>query len=90
MKLCIIYNTPINSKYYNPNVFEDTGLDILDICGNDSPILLIGDINARVSNIIDYTIANNEEIKTFLFEENHPKINRNNCDLHLTKKVTNW
>ena len=78
MKSCIIYNTPINSKYYNPNVFEDTGLDILDICGN-----------ARVSKIIDYTIANNEEIKTFLFEENHPKINRNNCDLHLTKKVTN-
>ena len=76
LKLCVIYNI------YNPKIIEDIGLDILDVCGNDSPILLMGDINARISNIIDYTITNNKEIKNSLYVENHPKINRNNCDIH--------
>ena len=85
-RLCVIYNLPINSRYYNPKVIEDIGLDILDVCGNDSPILLMGDINARISNIIDYTITNNKEIKNSLYVENHPKINRNNCDIHFNQE----
>ena len=86
LKLCVIYNPPINSRYYNPNVIEDIGLDILDVCENDSPILLIGDMNARISNIIDYTTIDNKEIKNSLIEENHPKINRNNCDIQINKE----
>ena len=81
MKLCVIKNPPINSRYYNRNVIEDIGLDILDVCGNDSPILLIG------AWIIEYTISNNKEIKTSLCEENHTKINRNNCDIRFNQGV---
>ena len=46
----------------------------------------MGDINARISNIIDYTITNNKEIKNSLYVENHPKINRNNCDIHFNQE----
>ena len=71
----------MKSKYYKPNLLEEIGVDILDVCKNESPIMIIGDINARTSNLIDYTLTNKNEIVNSLIEENHPKIDRQNCDL---------
>ena len=42
------------AKYYKPNLLEEIGVDILDVCENESPIMIIGDINAKTSNLIDY------------------------------------
>ena len=46
----------------------------------ESPILLIGDINARTGNSNDYTIRNKHEISNYLLQDNHPRIDRKNCD----------
>ena len=81
LKVCIIYNPPMQSKYYKPNLLEEIGVDILDVCKDESPIMITGDMNARTSNLLDYTLTNKNEIVNSLIEENHPKIGRQNCDL---------
>ena len=59
---------------------EDIGIDILEEGGDESPILLIRDINARTGNSNDYTIRNKHEISIYLLQDNHPRIDRKNCD----------
>ena len=54
LKICVIYNPPQNSRY-DPCLVEDVALDILDECENECPILLIGDLNARICNINKYS-----------------------------------
>ena len=76
----------MKSRYHKPNLIEDIGLDILNVCENESPILLIGDMNARTSKINDYSTINKHEITNSLIEDNHPKIERKNCDLQINQE----
>ena len=80
VKICAIYNPPTNSRYHNPSLMEDIAIDILEEGEDESPILLIGDINARTGNSNDYTIRNKHEISNYLLQDNHPRIDRKNCD----------
>ena len=47
VKICAIYNPPTNSRYHNPSLMEDIAIDILEEGGDESLIILIGDVNAR-------------------------------------------
>ena len=86
LKMCVIYNPPSNSRYYKPNLIEDIELDILDFCEDNSPILLIGDMNARTNKLNDYTEINQNNVSNFLIEQYHPKIERQNCDLQINQE----
>ena len=43
-------------------------------------ISLLYKINARTGNSNDYTIRNKHEISNYLLQDNHPRIDRKNCD----------
>ncbi len=88
LKLCAIYNPPKGSRYHNASIMEEIALDILEGCQNDCPILLIGDLNGRISNIKDYSEKDKNEITNFLIEDNHPRSDRKNCDLEINQEGT--
>ena len=90
LKICVIYNPPKNSKYYNSDLIEDIETDILDFCNDGSQFLLIGDMNARTGIVDDYCISDEKNIKSFItnidVEGNHPKTRRNNCDFQINQE----
>ena len=47
------YSPPINSKYNSQNSSENLKSDILKFCDENTPLVLIGDFNARTGNIPD-------------------------------------
>ena len=89
LKICVIYNPPMNSKYYNSHLIEDIEADILDFCNDESAFLLIGDMNARTGIIDDYCTLDEKNITNLNnvdVNENHPKTRRNNCDIQINQE----
>ena len=87
IRICAAYNPPSSSKYFNKNVIEHIGEDIIE-AGNNYPIILIGDINARVGKLSDYMINyDNDLVPSILVSEIfHPKTERKNCDNQVNKE----
>jgi exonuclease III len=54
IKICIAYNPPDSSKYCNKNIYEDISTILLTTCKPESPFLLIGDLNSRTGDLLDY------------------------------------
>ena len=54
VKICVAYNPPENSKYCNKDFFSDLSQDLLQTSNNNSPLILLGDLNARVGELPDY------------------------------------
>ena len=52
IRICAAYNPPSGSKYYNKDFIEIIGEHIIE--GDNHPMVLIGDMNARISNLSDY------------------------------------
>ena len=52
MLLCVYFHDK-SSKYFNPNIYEEISEDILEMCGEDTPLIMKGDLNSRVGNIDD-------------------------------------
>ena len=61
-------------------------MTILDIWDNDSPVMIIGDMNARTSNVSDYIINYGNKITNSIFQDNHPHTDRKNCDLQINEE----
>ena len=82
LKVCSIYSPPESSNYYSDDIWEDLRNDLSN---TTIPFLLIGDINARIDNISEFTQPDKINI-------NCPPIRcvretqRNNCDTVQNKK----
>ena len=48
-----VYIHDITSKYYDDSIFEELNRDILKFSDEGTPVLLMGDINARTGNLND-------------------------------------
>ena len=54
LKICIAYNPPINSKYCNKNIYDEFSEILLTKYNKNTPFLLIGDLNSRTGDLLDY------------------------------------
>ncbi len=52
--ICGIYSQPANSLYYNEEIWEDLEDDILNLTTNETPFCIIGDMNGRVGEEIEF------------------------------------
>ena len=87
IRICAAYNPPSSSKYFNKDVIEIIGEHVIE-SGNNYPIILIGDINARVGNLADYMINDDNDLvpNILVSEIFHPKTERKNCDNQVNKE----
>ena len=80
IRICIAYNPPSSSKYFNPAIYEEISAHIMQ-CAT-SKVLLVGDFNSRTGECLEYNEPDN------LDENEIPRecipVKRKNCD-----KVTN-
>ena len=54
VRVCTLYCPPETSKYYPEDLWDDLKTEILELTTNDTPFLLIGDMNARTREILDF------------------------------------
>ena len=57
--LAALYIPPTQSKYLNDDEFMTLEMEIIAMTSQYKYAILIGDLNARTSNIRDYTIVDN-------------------------------
>ena len=72
------YIPPINSKYYAQNSLEVFSQDLLNFCDESTPLVILGDFNARTG-----TLPDNLDINTNFDNSNITPTNflaRYNCD----------
>ena len=86
--ICAIYSQPIDSKYYSGETWSDLETDILYMTSNNTPFCIIGDMNGRVGQELEF-LSNTkeaEEINTIPSRKIKPTT-RKNCDLEQPGKV---
>ena len=49
--LLCAYISDVNSKYFNPNTYDDIAEDISNFCEDNTPTILIGDMNSKAGNL---------------------------------------
>ena len=81
--MCSLYSPPESSKYYSDELWDELKTDILYLTTDNTPFLLIGDINARTGEMSEFTCSDN---LNFNYSPARSVIEskRKNCD-----KVTN-
>ena len=87
LKVCSIYSPPESSNYYSDDIWEDLSNDLLNTTTENTPFLLLGDINIRSGNISEFTQPDNININC-LPSRCVKETQRNNCDTIQNKKVT--
>jgi hypothetical protein len=56
-----MYNPPEGSRrYHNNEIWEEIGNDIMAFTTNETPFLVIGDLNARTGSLSDFPKDNHE------------------------------
>ena len=82
------YSPPGNSNYHSQNSCENLKVDLLQFCDENTPIVLIGDFNARTGNIPDNLEIDPNFDPSYL-EQSEFK-NRNNLDKTVTTHGKNF
>ena len=59
---CVVYRPPRGSKYSNDNFFDQLSSDLLDYCGETNNIILMGDFNGRIANLLDHLDLNDKNV----------------------------
>ena len=85
--VCGQYIPPINSKYYNQNSLDSLNSDIDNFCDNTTPLILVGDLNARTGNLPDNLDVDSDFDNADLQPTEF--IERNNCDGIITNQGKN-
>ena len=49
--ICATYIHDITSKYFTPSIFDELNGDILSFCNQDTPLIIMGDMNARTASL---------------------------------------
>ena len=82
IKICIAYNPPENSKYCNKNLYEDLSEILLTTCNSHTPFVLIGDLNSRTGDLLDYQHEAEDDTDTSIGPPTRSiaPIKRQNCD----------
>ena len=81
IKICIAYNPPSNSDYCNKNIYEDLSENLLTTCNTDTPLLLIGDLNSRTGELLDYQDETDDNTDTVNAPPSRDiPSERHNCD----------
>ena len=81
--ICAKYIHDITSVYYSPNIFQELSKDILDFGDQNTPLLIIGDMNARTSTSDENPPAPSIDHSECYIETENYNIQikpRNNCD----------
>ena len=76
------YINDVTSAYFDPNVFSDFSNDITYFCDENSPMLVMGDLNSRTGHEEDHLHEPNFESLSPIVTENHSITIpiRRNCD----------
>ena len=61
IRICVMYNPPENSKYCNKDIYEEVSLNLFKYSNSDSPIILIGDLNSRTGDLLDFLESDKNE-----------------------------
>ena len=77
IKVCLAYNPPENSNYCNKEIYDDISLDLLQKSNSSSPILLMGDFNARTGEEPDYEDTEDKHMEYTTGRLTFPKERRN-------------
>ena len=84
--LCSLYSPPENSKYFSEDIWDDIKDDLLSMTTNDTPTIIIGDMNARTGALADHFSQIPEDAHPLL----PPRIiqfpHRRNCDVTVNAK----
>ena len=76
---CAIYSQPSNSVYYSEDMWDELEHDILNLTTNDTPFLIIGDMNGRVGELSEFSQIDTIDINNHLTRSVSESY-RNNCD----------
>ena len=82
IKVCSIYSPPENSNYYTNNIWDELKADIFEFTTSTSLFMIIGDSNARVGDLSEFSDDDNPGLDSSL-QANTRSFNiskRNNCD----------
>ena len=86
--LLCAYISDVNSKYFNPNTYDDIAEDISNFCDDNTPLILIGDMNSRTRNLsenyIEPDLGQNCCIETRRSSIDLPI--RKNCDCNINNQ----
>ena len=82
------YSPPCNSKYHSQNSNENLRSDLLSFCDENTPIILIGDFNARTGDIPDNLVIDANFDPSVLEQTEFKK--RNNLDQILNTQGKNF
>ena len=83
IKVCAIYSQPALSKYYRDTVWEDLESDIISFSSENTPLLIIGDMNGRTGERTDFVCRTDhfiDDIPSLLI-----KNPRKSCDKIMNK-----
>ena len=81
--ICATYIHDITSKYFTPSIFDDLNGDILSFCNQDTPLIIMGDMNARTASLEEQpTDPSDDHQNNSIETANHtiPINTRRNCD----------
>ena len=79
--ICGTYIHDVTSTYYNDNIFDEMEADILKFGKAGTPIMFMGDLNARTGNLNDnYDEYGNVDLTIPISNPFSGIPNRKNCD----------
>ena len=83
LKVCAIYSQPSLSAYYRESVWDDLESDIADFSSDNTPICVIGDMNARTGDRLDFVTSTDRYMDAV--PSKLLKVPRKSCDKILNK-----
>ena len=81
--ICASYIHDITSTYFTPSIFDELSKDILGFCNQDTPLIIMGDMNARTSTLEEYSahLADDHQVCSIEIDNHTIPISvRQNCD----------
>ena len=84
--LCTIYSPPVNSKYFCEGIWDEIKNELLTMTTNDTPTIIMGDMNARTGLLNDHSTQTPEDDHPLLLPRKIQLPNRRNCDVIINAK----
>ena len=85
--ICAIYSQPVSSTYYSEEIWENLEYDIINLTTNETPFSIIGDINGRVGEKIEFTQNLHKDINSSIMTRSVTETPRRNIDKEKPCKI---
>ena len=85
--ICAIYSQPVSSTYYSEEIWENLEYDIINLTTNETPFSIIGDMNGRVGEKIEFTQNLHKDINSSIMTRSVTETPRRNIDKEKPCKI---